>query len=214
MSTQPTIKPLFRVSTLILCIATLISSCSRPEPAEPDATLPARYELKDIRYFFSTGDRVDTTTIQLKGTSVQNPGSTSATQQVKEDLSELVKTSLFTIDPTAQLPKEVDLSKFNVSVPQHWYGNGLFDRSIETYPLSFTQQQKPYGFTPESTSTINVPPKSRIDISRQVDAYQLRCSFECILENTATGQRYTLSGKWNGLLQYNNLAVTLKQSAI
>lgn len=45
-------------------------------------------------------------------------------------------------------------------------------------------------------------------------AYQLICSFEGILENTATGQRYGLKGKWEGLLQYNSMEVTLKQSAL
>lgn len=214
MNTQLAGKHLFLVPTLILSVVILLSSCSKPEPAEPDTAPPANYQLKDIRYFFDTGDRIDTTTIQLKGSSVQNPSSTSLTQQVKEDLSELIKTSQFTINPTTQFPKEVDLSKFEVHVPQQWYGNDSFSQSIETYSLSFTQQQKPYASTGESTSTITIPPKSRIDISRQIDAYQLTCSFECILENTTTGQRYPLKGKWQGLLQYNNSAVTLKQSAM
>ncbi|MBD2754430.1 hypothetical protein [Spirosoma validum] len=169
-----------------------------------------------MRYYLGVGDRIDTTTQQLKGASVQNPSSASSTQQVTEDLSELIKTSQFTLDPAAQLPIEFDLSKFEVHIPQEQYGNGSnsFVQSIDTYPLSSSQQQKPYVPNRGATSTINIPPKSKIDIIRQIDAYQLSCSFECILENTTSGQRYSLKGKWQGIFQYNNLDVTLKQSAL
>lgn len=216
MNTKLIRKHQFLVSTLILLLAAFISSCSKPQPAEPDSVLLATYQVKDIQYFFYSGDRVDTTTVQLKGTSLRNPGSTSSTQQVTEDLSELVKTSQFTIDPTSQLPKELDLSKFEVHVPQEPYGHdrNTLVQSSETYPLSSSQQQKPYTSKTGATSTIIIPPKSKIDIIRQIDAYQLKCSFECLIENTTTGQRYLLKGKWQGLLQYNNLAVTLKQSAL
>lgn len=203
-----------RLSILGLIIANLLSACSKPEPADPVPIIPAQYELKGIRYFFNQGDRVDTTTLQLKGSSVQNPGTILSTQQVEEGFGGLVKTSRFTIDPTIQLPKEVDLSKFDVSVPEHWYGNELFGRSIETYSLSAIEQQKPYGFDSERMLTITIPPKSKLDISRQITAYKLACSFDGILENTATGQRYSLRGKWNGLLQYANPSTTLKQSAL
>ncbi|GAB3011655.1 hypothetical protein [Spirosoma pulveris] len=215
MNTQLIGKRKFLCATFILTITTLIvSSCSKPESAEPHAILPTNYQLKDIRYFFDTGDRADTTILQLKGTSLQNPGSTSITQQVTEDLSELVKTSRFTIDPAIQLPKELDLNKLEVHVPQEWYGGSSLIQSIETYPLSSVQQQKPYAPNRGATSTIIIPPKSKIDIIRQIEAYYLLSSFECLLENKTTGQRYTLKGKWQGFLQYNNLAVTLKQSAL
>lgn len=203
-----------RFSTLSLVIVILASACSKPELVSSIPAAPAQYELKDIRYFFNQGDRVDTTTLQLKGSSLQNPGTALSTQQVEEGFGELVKTSWFTIDPASQLPKEADLSKFDVSVPQHWYGNGLFDRSIETYSLSATEQQKPYGFDPKRMLTVKIPPKSKIDISRQITAYQLACSFDGILENTTTGQRYRLRGKWKGLLQYANPTTTLKESAL
>ena len=216
MNTQSIRKHSFLISTLFLLMATLISSCSKPEPAEPDAILPASYQIKDMRYYLGMGDRIDTTTRQLKGASVQNPSSTSSTQQVTEDLSELVKTSQFTLDPATQLPKELELNKFEVHIPQERYSNSnnFLVQSIETYPLSSNQQQKPYAPNRGAISTIIIPPKSKIDIIRQIDAYQLSCSFECVLENTTSGQRYSLKGKWQGVFQYNNLDVTLKQSAL
>lgn len=205
---------LVRFSALSLVITSLLSACSRPQPVDPVSASPAQYELKDIRYFFNQGDHVDTTMLQLKGASVQNTGTLVSTQQVEERFGELVKTSLFSLDPTSQVPQDVDLSKFAVSVPEHWYGNGLFDRSTETYWLSAIEQQKPYGFDAQGLLTVKIPPKSRIDISRQITAYQLACSFSGILENTTTGQRYRLSGKWTGILQYANPTTTLKESAL
>ncbi|MEZ0610803.1 hypothetical protein ACAW74_19995 [Fibrella sp. WM1] len=202
------------LSTLCFLVAGLLSACSHPEPVAPVVVAPNRYELKAIRYFIGQGDRVDTTTIQLKGVSVYNAGSVAATQQVDEGFGGLMKTSRFTIDPASQLPAGLDLGTLAVSVPQHWYGNGLFDRSIDTYPLSAVQQQKPYGFDPNRLVTVKIPPKSKVDISRQITTYQLTCSFEGTVVNTATGQRYNLLGKWNGLLQYANPTTTLKESVL
>lgn len=203
-----------RLSTLSLIVATLLSACSKPEPVDAVSAAPAQYELKGIRYFIAQGDRVDTTTLQLEGSSVQNPGTILFTQQVEEGFGQLVKTSQFIIDLTTQLPKEVDLSRFYVSVPEHWYGNELFDHSIETYPLNAIEQQKPYGFDPNRMVTVNIQPKSKLDISRQITAYQLTCSFDGFLENTTTGQRYSFKGKWKGLLQYANPSTTMKESAL
>ncbi|QIP13781.1 hypothetical protein G8759_14745 [Spirosoma aureum] len=200
--------------TLSIAIAALLSGCSKPEAVDPPEATPAQYELKDVRYFFQTGDRVDTTTLQLKGQRVQNPGTILATQQVEEGFGGLVKTSRFIFDPTTQFPQELDLSQFEVSVPEHWYGNALFDRSLDTYSFSTIEQQKPYGFDPKGILTVKIPPKSKIDISRQISAYQLTCSFEGILENTTTGQRLSLRGKWKGLLQYANPTTIFRESAL
>lgn len=125
-----------------------------------------------------------------------------------------MKTSQFSIDPASQLPKELDLSKLKVNVPQQWYGKGLFDSSVETYPLSPVEQQKPYGFDAQRMITVKIPPKSKLTISRQITAYRLSCSFKGILENTTTGQQYGLSARWTGLLKYANPSTTLKQSSL
>jgi hypothetical protein len=202
------------VAWLGLFVVALLSACCKPESVDSIAPAPDQYVLKDIRYFVAQGDRVDTTTLQLKGSSVQNTGTVLTTRQVEESFGGLVKTSQFTLDPTTQLPQKVDLSQYVVSVPEHWYGNGRFDRSVETYPLSAVEQQKPYGFSQKSTLTVNIPPRSRIDISHQITAYQLTCSFEGSLENVTTGQRYRLKGNWTGILQYANPTTVLKESAL
>ncbi|QHV99018.1 hypothetical protein [Spirosoma endbachense] len=214
MTTQLARKISFRILTLSITIAALLSACSKPGSVDPPVAIPAQYELKDVRYFFNIGDGVDTTTLHLKGLRVQNPGSTLSTQQVEDGFSELVKTSQFVIDQTNFLPKETELSRFELRVPQHWYGNGSFDFSVETYPLSVTQQQKPYGFEQKELVTIRIPPKSNVDISRQIDAYHLECSFQAVLENRTTGQRYPLTGKWKGLLQYANPTTMLMESSL
>lgn len=213
MITQPTKNFLSHFLGLNLGIVILLAACSKPANLEPEAAVPAQYELTDIRYFLNATDRVDTIPVLLKGTSVQNPGNTLATQQV-EIVDELVKTSQFEVDPLTTLPKGLELDKLGIKVPQNWYGTNIFDYFPEKFPLSLTPQQKPYEAPKKQVLTISIPPKSKIDVSRQIDAYQLTCSFKALLENKATGQRYTLTGKWKGLLRYNNESTTLKQYSL
>ncbi|HEX8426335.1 hypothetical protein [Hymenobacter sp.] len=197
-----------------LATAAFSSSCSKEESTEPKVVEPDKYVLKDVRYFFTADSRIDTALVNLAGLRVQNPSNTLSSQQVEGGFGELMKTSQFELEPTTSLPKEVELNEFELQVPQHWYGNELFDYSTAAFPLSVTPQEKPYGFDPEHLLTIRIPPKSQITISRQIDAYRLACSFQCVLENTTTGQRYSIRGKWKGLLQYGNPSVTLKQSPL
>ncbi|MFD2571027.1 hypothetical protein ACFSUS_10310 [Spirosoma soli] len=199
---------------LNVALAIGVSACSSPDKLEPQATPPAQYELTDVRYFLKPTDRVDTVTVKLKELSVQNLSNTLSTQQVESSFDELVRTSQFEVDQVNTLPKEVKLDKFAVRVPQNWYGQNLFDYYAEPFPLSPDPQQKPYGGYKNQVMTIRVPAKSKININRQIDAYYLTCSFEGTIQNKTTGQRYPLTGKWTGLLRYNNTLIDLKQSPL
>ncbi|WP_324673520.1 hypothetical protein [Hymenobacter sp. GOD-10R] len=191
-----------------------LSSCIKSEHTEPEPTVPAQYEVTDVHYFLTPGARIDTVAVPLKGLSVQNPSNILATQQIEASVDDLVKTSQFEIDQTSLLPKEIDLSNLVVPVPQDWAGMEAVSYSTETFPLSAIQQQKPYGTYAKQILTIKIPANSRIDISRQIEAYHLTCSFQGTLKNTTTGQRYALRGTWKGLLRYNNLSTTTRQSTL
>ncbi|MBO0930170.1 hypothetical protein [Fibrella aquatilis] len=180
----------------------------------PEQPMLGQYEIADIRYFLDAGDRIDTVAVQLKGLSLQNPDNILSNQQIEASFDELVKTSAFTVDQANALPQEVTLSQLEVKVPAYGYSNGSFNYTTQLFALSPVQQQKPYEGYKKQRQTIRVPAKSRIDISRQIDAYKLNCSFQAMLLNKTTGQRYPLSGKWTGLLAYNNLSTTLNQSPL
>lgn len=195
-----------------LLVSIGMGACTKPgelTPVQPVA--PAQYELTDVRYFLGEGDRIDTVTVTLKGYNVQNTKTTLDSQQVENSFDELVKTSQFAVLRPATLPKEVDLSRVAAKVPEYWNGGDSFFFFKETFPLAPTQQQKPYGGFTSKPMPLQIPPRSTIAIRRQVDAYKLSCSFEAVLENKTSGQRYPLTGKWTGILRYNNVSVTLTQ---
>lgn len=197
-----------------LAFTALLSACSKEETVAPTPVESNQYVLTDVRYSFAAGDHVDTTVVHLKELRVQNPSNTLSTQLVEAGFDELVKTSQFELEQNTSLPKEVDLSQFDLRVPQHWYSKASFDYSVATFPLSTTLHQRPYGFAAAQPMTVQIPAQSALMISRQIEAYHLACSFQAVLENTTTGQRYPLRGKWQGLLQYAHPAITLKQSPL
>ncbi|MFD1142886.1 hypothetical protein ACFQ4C_17300 [Larkinella insperata] len=189
-------------------------SCSKPAKVEPEVVVPpAEYELKDVRYFLEAGDRLDTVIVQLKGVSLQNPTPTLTTQPFEGQYDELVKTSRFEVDRST-LPQDVKLDKIEVRVPERWYPDDTYGYFSEPFSLSSGEQQKPYGVYKKEVMDIKIPPKSKIVIDRQIDAHHLNCSFTGIIVNKTTGQRYSLKGKWIGILSYNNLSVSLNQSAL
>lgn len=195
------------VASLLLLI---ISACTESAQPEPEPTRPAQYELTEVRYFLKPGDHIDTVTVPLKGLQVQNASNFLATQQVEVRADDLMKTSQFEVESANLLPADVVLSNLDVQVPEE-----RIDRYFEkTFTLSAVAQQKPYGSFAQQTLTVNSPAHSTIDISRRIDAYYLTCSFEGLLTNKTTGQRYPLRGKWKGLLRYNNLSTTLTEHAL
>lgn len=195
-------------------LSSILTACSTPAQ-EPEPV--AHYEVTDIRYLMTAQDRIDTASVSLKGVSVPNAGTTMTTQQVELKTDELIKASQFVIDSAVVLPTGVDFSKLAVNVPDgSWHGTSLTHISYfsELFPLSSERQEKPYGAYAKQTFTLSVPPKSRINISRQIDAYRINCTFRATLTNVTTGERHALTGKWIGTLGYNNINATLTESAL
>ncbi|OJW72911.1 MAG: hypothetical protein BGO59_09205 [Spirosoma sp. 48-14] len=190
------------------------TACSTAPATEPLPNVPDQYEVRNIQYFLAPTDRIDTLTVQLKGINVQNPTNTLTTQQVEVTFDELVKTSQFSFDKTTPLPNQLDLTQIEVPVPRSWNGGNSFDFFSKKFPLSSIQQRQPYGANEKQTVAIKIPPKSSIAISRQIDSYLLTCSFQATIENKMTGQSFPLSGKWQGLLRYNNASTSLKESPL
>lgn len=172
--------------------------------------LPVSYELTEVRYFLLGTKSVDTVTLSLPGLHVQNPGATLTTQQVELGVTDLIKTSQFALD-SSLLPADVELSRLTVPVPQEWNGQEPVSYFRASFPLSATPQQQPYGSYAQQLLTVRLPPKSKLDIRRHLTAYYLTCSFQGLLLNKSTGQRYSLRGTWTGLLRYDNLAITTTQ---
>jgi len=196
---------------LSLAVALFSVSCSRPAQVEPQEVTPAQYELKDVHYFLDRGDHVDTVTVKLDSLEVYNRGNSLSVQQVEKRYDQLVKKSLFVIDQSKALPQGVNLEAVDVKVPEIWYADGSYGYFSAEFTLSRTEQQKPYGAYEEGKLEIRVAPKSKLVVSRAIDAYHLVCSFNAVLENSATGQRYPLTGKWKGIVRYNNLSTVLKE---
>ncbi|MDR6809766.1 hypothetical protein J2Y45_006853 [Dyadobacter sp. BE34] len=192
----------------------LLTSCSNSSTTAPEPESPVQYRVNDISYFLGPNDRVDTAVLQLTGASLQNSTSMLKTQQVDIVLDQLTKTSQFTFDSTPFLPGKPDLAKLEVRVPQGFIKGKLFDYFPQTFPLTPSLQVKPYGSYENQSISVKIPPKSLILISHQIEGYEVICSFKAIIENLDTRQQYTLAGKWKGLLRYNNLSTSLRESTM
>jgi len=193
-----------------LLLPFVLGACKQSAQSDPEPTKPAEYELTEVRYSLGPGDRIDTVSVPVKGLRIQNHSNSVATQQVEIRADDLVKTSQFDLDQTPLLPTDVVLGNLEVRVPEERVDSYF----KEAFTLSATPQQKPYGSYAQQILTVRNPAHSAIDISCRIDAYQLTCSFVGLLTNKTTGQRYSLSGKWRGLLRYNNLSTTLTEHSI
>lgn len=202
-------QPIPRVTGGLL-LSLLLSSCADSDQPEPTPIVPASYELTEVRYSVASAGGIDTVIVPLSGLQVQNSGNTLTTQQVELGVTDLVKTSQFTLDASL-LPPNVELSSLTVTVPQEWGTSGPLSYFREPFPLSATLQQQPYGPYAQQLLSVQLPPRSKLDISRHLEAYHLTCSFQGLLVNKATGQRYPLRGTWKGLLHYDKLSTTTTQ---
>jgi len=211
---QPCLRQLIPRLTGGLLLSLLLNSCANSGQSEPAPTLPVAYDLTEVRYFLAGAAGLDTVTVSLPGLQVQNPSTTLTTQQVELGVTDLVKTSQFALAPSLQLPPDVELSSLRVQVPQEWDGKQPLSYFQAPFALSATPQQQPYGPYAQQLLTLQVPAKSKLDISRHLVAYHLSCSFQGLLVNKTTGQRYPVRGTWKGLLRYDQLSTTTTQSPL
>ena len=199
-----------------LLVSILFSSCSKSVKVEPEEVLPAEYVIQDVRYFMNTSDKIDTSKVVVKDTTFYNPGTVLNVQKFTGDLNKLNKTSLFQLTNLGALPKDVKLDDLSVSVPQNWNSDSYFDLFPEKLPLNQQANQKPYNLASRITENImvNVPPRSKIVVSYSIQAFYMTCSFSAVLQNKTTGQRYPITGSWNGLLRYDNSKTKLTEHGL
>lgn len=200
--------------TIFLGLFMPLFSCTKqdvsPEGGESPTIEPV-YELIDMKYAMMDGDGIDTATLKLTGHEITNHGDVLTEQKVKINYDELVKKSLFEIDPSNTLPEGIVLDTFNVHVPSNWYGDGNYALYTTVFPLTAEEQEVPYVQPVEDVLTVSIPPGSRIVITAEIDAYTLKSSFRAVFKDRITGKQDTVTGKWIGTLRYNNSSIELKE---
>ncbi|REA58080.1 hypothetical protein DSL64_22100 [Dyadobacter luteus] len=191
-----------------------LASCSKPSRTEPEITPEADYQLKDIQYFMSDGDRIDTLMVGLGDTTIYNYSNAKLARKFTEDYSKLAKTSYFQVSEPNLLPADLYLEKFEVHVPSQLIADGSFSYFATKLPVSRDSVQVPYGKFWSDTVSINVPAKSKIVIDRSVQAHVINCSFKASIVNKTTGQNHEVRGSWKGLLRYDNLNTRLTEHPV
>ncbi len=207
-------KPSNFIFALLVGIPAVLFSCSKPSKVEPDVTLPAEYELREIHYFKTDQVGLDTVMVKLNGSTLTNPGNVLMTQTFESNYDDLQKTSRFEISNLQTLPTDIKLESFAVEVPERWNIDGTYGYFSEKFMLSSSEQQKPYGAYKKENITVRVPARSAVVVERQIEAYPLGCSFRAVVVNKATGQQYPVMGNWRGVSHYNNTSVTLTERAL
>ncbi|MEH6304186.1 hypothetical protein RYH73_00965 [Olivibacter sp. CPCC 100613] len=194
-------------------IGVFLVACNKDKIAFQDEELEVitpHYELLSFHYFLEGDDGVDTTTIKLPGAELTNPGSSLSQQDVKVNYDELVKKSNFLLDSITPLPAGLMLDTFRVKVPSIWYADNRYSFYANSFRLT-ADQEEPYKQSIEDVLHLRIPPRSRLVVSAEIDAYNLTCSFRAVFRDRNSGIQDTVNGKWKGTLRYDNSSIKLKE---
>lgn len=201
-------------SAIFLGLYLSLFSCSKenvsPESEESQRVEPV-YELIEIKYSMMEGDGVDTATVKLPDVELSNAGNATTQQDIKVNYDELVKKSLFVIDSVDVFPDGLVLDTFKVNVPSDWYDDDSYSLYSAVFPLTIEEQEAPYVQSVEDVLTVKIPPISRVVITTEIDAYNLKCSFHAIFKDQITGKQDTINGRWNGTMRYNNSSIEVRE---
>jgi hypothetical protein len=204
-------KPSLTLCVLVFGILLLYTSCSKTSKSSPEVSPQTQYQLRDLQYRISEGSRVESTKLNLQDTAVANPSDVIVTKQVINDLSALVKTSIFEITNLAELPKDIDFEQFQINLPSNLYPDSSLSYTSFTVPFTTKQAQYPYQSKVSDTIVVKVPAQSKIQINTSIQAQNMSCSFTALIEEKVTGQTFYIKGTWRGLLRYDKLDIRLAE---
>lgn len=194
------------------CAAILaLGSCSKTATEQVEIVPEKQFELRDIRYFMSGTDKLETVDVQLQDTTVYNSGNESITIKFASNLSSLVKTSQFQVANAAALPKNIDFERFQVNVPANIYDDNSLSYTASKVPFTMRPAEFPYDTFSIDTLTVKVPARSSIVINRSIQAQNVTCSFTAVIKEKTTGQTSSIQGTWKGLLRYDQLNTKLTE---
>lgn len=202
----------------ILSISFLFLSCKKntPAPAEEQPTVPQKttFSLVKVDYFLDNGDKVDSTTYQLKSYELQNSSELQVQQTYFEDFQGLNKKSLFTLgNLPADLPKDLNLSSVHIPTPVEINADDVYAVDLG-WKMTDTLQQKPFDYLKPGNQVVKIPAKSLIQIDRSIKEYWANVSFSARIKNENTGELHTVTGKWKGTLNFSDYSVYLSQKAL
>ena len=200
----------YRQLLFIVAIAFLfLGSCSKeslhPEVDEDETILPHEYEIESLTYLLADDDKIDT--VKIKGSTEEftNPGNTLMEVQHVETFDDLVKTSFFELNlEEDELPSDLNITEFEVNVPNVYYEDGTFSYYPEPFTISDSEQREPYKGYSTFTFDLKVPAQSKLILGKSIDRHDIICSFKLVIRNKTTGEKYSVDGKWHGVLRYFN----------
>lgn len=209
----------FAIYGLFIALFSL-SACSKdylaPESEEDGEELAPDYRLLNIEYFLGEGDGIDTATIENDPEIVTNHTDDLIQYEYIESWDHLTKTSRFKWDQSGtDLPKDLDLSSLQVSVPSDYFSNGDFGYYPGKFPLSLElQEEADAASNTKTTLDLKVPAQSQITILSSIEQYNMVCSFKATIRNHSSGITYTVTGKWEGNLRYNESKISLEEDPL
>lgn len=212
-------SPRYKKLFFLVAISFLFLGCSKesldPEVDEDETILPHEYEIESLTYLVADDDKIDT--VKVKGGTEEfiNPENALKEIQHVETFDDLVKTSFFEFNLEAdELPSDLNITEFKVSVPEVYYEDGTFSYYPEPFAISDSEQREPYKRNSTFTLGLKVPPQSKLILKNSIDRHDMVCSFTLIIRNKTTGEKYNVEGKWHGILRYFNESFWVDQEAL
>ncbi|TYR35781.1 hypothetical protein FXV77_11920 [Sphingobacterium phlebotomi] len=204
---------------LIAITFLFLGSCSKksldPEVDEDETVLPHEYEIESLTYRLADDDKIDTVKIKWGTEEFTNPGNTLMEVQHVETFNDLVKTSLFEINlEEDELPLDLNITEFKINVPAVYYEDGTFSYYPEPFTISDSEQREQYKNNSTFTLDLKVPARSTLILGKSIDRHDIICSFKLVIRNKTTGDKYTVDGKWHGVLRYFNESFSVDEEIL
>lgn len=210
----------YRQLLFLVAIAFLfLGSCSKeslhPEGDEDETILPHEYEIESLTYLLADDDKIDTVKIKVGAEEFANPGNILMEVQHVETFDDLVKTSFFEINlEEDELPLDLNITEFKVHVPNVYYEDGTFSYYSEPFPISDSEQREQYKNNSTFTFDLKVPVQSKLILTKSIDRHDIICSFKLVIRNKTNGEKYTVDGKWHGVLRYFNESFSVDEEVL
>lgn len=206
-----------RISVWFLLCTLFAISCTKESeeliPEEEEVPDPV-YKLIQSWYTMEPGDAIDTLLVNFRTQTVANISPRPIEHTFTNSSRDLLKRSSFLID-SVSVPPGLLLDSFLVRVPSNRLGENEFTLYPDMFPISRRETSQPLSNPViEEEFRTTVQSYKELTFSGTVQERAMQSSFFAIFEDSLTGVRDTVTGKWKGTLNFGNTSMRVDERSL